>query len=85
MGLAVVLNTNNVYLLNLFLRYGADPNVLMCAHTTELRTIARTTWKPIHMAVERLRVGCVKALLDAGAEVCAPFFIYFPLLSTFFS
>lgn len=70
MGLSVVINTNNMFLLHLFLQYGADPNVLMSSNCTELRSIARTTWKPIHMAVERLRFDCAKVLLDAGAEVC---------------
>jgi len=71
MGLSVVVNTNNVDLLRLFLRYGADPNVLMCSNFTELRSISRTTWKPIHMAVERLQLECARVLLDAGAEVDA--------------
>eukprot|EP00026_Physarum_polycephalum_P009471 Phypoly_transcript_09596.p1 GENE.Phypoly_transcript_09596~~Phypoly_transcript_09596.p1 ORF type:complete len:417 (-),score=95.69 Phypoly_transcript_09596:48-1298(-) len=71
MGLSVVINTNNIDLLRLFLRYGADPNVLMCANRTELRSIARTTWKPIHMAVEHLQLECARVLLDAEAEVDA--------------
>jgi len=71
MGVSVVVNTNNICLLRLFLQYGADPNVLMSSTTTALRSISRTTWKPIHLAVERLRYDCAKELLDAGAEVDA--------------
>jgi hypothetical protein len=69
MAFSVVINTDNLRLLSLFLRYGADPNMLMSTNQPALRSIARTVWKPIHMAVESLRLECVRTLLDAGAEV----------------
>jgi ankyrin repeat protein len=71
MALELALRLDNADLLKLFLKHGgnADAEGVSDAHT--MRYDGRRTWRALHTAVRQGRLGCVKALIEAGAQVNA--------------
>ncbi|KAL6071212.1 hypothetical protein QOT17_006452 [Balamuthia mandrillaris] len=67
--LSMALSNEDGALLDAALRHGGDPNTKSVSNTHSMRTDGSSVTYPIHTAASTLSYDCIKALLDAKADV----------------